>query len=176
MRATVGLLDDGSSFADLGIEQIVKRAGLSRPTFYTYFKDKRDLILTLGQELEAELLAVAEPWFQGDARSAPETIAAILEIFRLHSGVARAVTEAATYDPVVAEFWRAFHEHFLPGSRRRIAAGNPGLSADELSARSIALIFMTERTLIEHVTRPVGPDVALVGQLAWLWEQAAAPG
>ena len=43
-RATLELLDEGLPFAGIGIEQIVSRAGLSRPTFYSYFDDKRALV------------------------------------------------------------------------------------------------------------------------------------
>src|SRR5258708_30080647 len=52
MRATIELLGEGQPFAELGIEQIVRRAGFSRPTFYSYFRDKRELILRLGEQLQ----------------------------------------------------------------------------------------------------------------------------
>ena len=175
LRSTIALLDSGSSFADLGIEQIVKHAGLSRPTFYTYFRDKRELVLRLGEALESDLLAIAQPWFDSDRMSARETIAAVMDAFKTHGAAARAVTEAATYDPDVATFWQAFHDRFLPGAQRRIASGTPALDETAVAARAHALVYMTEHTLIEHSRRPLVPDDALVDQLTWFWERAVEP-
>ena len=41
LRATEELLRDGASYADLNIERIARRAGISRTAFYFYFRDKR---------------------------------------------------------------------------------------------------------------------------------------
>jgi AcrR family transcriptional regulator len=173
LAATIALLEEGSAFADLGIEQIVRRAGLSRPTFYSYFRDKQELVLRLGETLEHELLAAAEPWFKREDVTARETIVAVHRIFAQHRAALKALTEAATYDPQVAAFWQAFHEHFLPAARERIASGSPALDADALTARAYALVYMTERTLAEHVNRPLVADDALIDQLTWIWERAA---
>jgi AcrR family transcriptional regulator len=175
LNATLALLDDGAAFADLGIEQIVKRAGLSRPTFYTYFRDKRDLVLRLGEALEADLAGVADPWFSDRTVTARETIAAVFAFFARNRAALRAITEAATYDPEVATFWQGFHDRFIPEASARIAEGNPDLDADAVAARAYALVYMTERTLIEHTNRPLGSDEALIGQLTWFWEGAVRP-
>src|SRR3954463_913614 len=172
--ATLALLADGPAFADLGIDQIVRRAGLSRPTFYAYFRDKRDLVLRLGASLERDLRHGAAPGRAGEPGTARETIAAVLDVFRAHAPVVRAITEAATYDPDVAEFWRALHDHFMPGARERIAAGSRAPAADAVDARAYALVWMTERALTEHITRPTVDEAALVEQLGWLWEAATA--
>ena len=174
LTATIALLEEGSAFADLGIEQIVKRAGLSRPTFYTYFRDKRDLVLRLGAALESDLIAVTDPWFSGDQIPAHDTLTAVLDVFARHRSALRAITEAATYDPDVASFWQRFHDRFIPEARKRITAGNPELAADAATARAYALVYMTERTLIEHTNRPAMADSPLIDQLTWFWESAVA--
>src|SRR4051812_1794847 len=171
--AALALLEGGSAFADLGIDQIVGRAGLSRPTFYAYFRDKRELVLRLGADLERDLGLVAEPWLAGASGSARDTIAAVLDVFRAHAGAVRAITEAATYDAEVAEFWRALHDHFVPGARHRIALGSPRLAERDVEARAYALVWMTERALTEHIARPTVDEAGLVEQLAWLWDAAA---
>ena len=172
--ATLALLEDGPAFSDLGIDQIVRRAGLSRPTFYAYFRDKRGLVLRLGASLEHDLRLVAEPWLAGAPGPAAETIASVLGVFRAHAGAVRAITEAATYDPEVSEFWRALHDHFIPGARERIAAGGAKLDPAAIEARAYALVWMTERALTEHIARPTVDEARLVEQLGWLWEAATA--
>lgn len=172
LRATVALLEEDVPFAAIGIEQLVRRAGLSRPTFYAYFADKRALVLRLGSDVEAELAQAADPWLAGEDVPLRDTLAAVLDVFRRHRGALRAVVEAATYDAEVAAFWRRFHERFVPGAERRITAGVPGLGEREVAARAYALVWMTERVLVEHVTTPAVDEQALLDQVAWFWAGA----
>ena len=45
LTATEQLLGEGASYADLNIERIATRAGISRTAFYFYFADKREVAL-----------------------------------------------------------------------------------------------------------------------------------
>jgi AcrR family transcriptional regulator len=172
LGATIGLLEDGTAYADLSIDQIVRAAGLSRPTFYAYFEDKRALVLRLGEDLERDLMETAGPWLEFAEQPAREVVAGVLDVFRRHRAVVGAITEAATYDPDVREFWHAFHERFRPGAERRVADGEPKLAKDAVAARAFALIWMTERALTEHVAEPTVDEEALVDQLTWMWQRA----
>ncbi|MGE4425756.1 MAG: TetR/AcrR family transcriptional regulator [Solirubrobacteraceae bacterium] len=169
LDATVALLDQGYAYAELSIEQIVKGAGVSRPTFYAYFRDKRALILRLGQDVQQELIAGAEPWLTFAQDEVAPALVALLETFKRHASTFRAITEAATYDDEAAAFWRALYDGFLPMVKARILADAPDLDEDDLVARSYALIWMTERNLSEHIARPTAPEAALIRQLAWIW-------
>src|SRR3712207_2316745 len=76
LRATEELLIEGASFAELGIERIATRAGISRTAFYFYFRDKRELLVRLTEQANAELMAAAETWWSGgDLRTALRTVA-----------------------------------------------------------------------------------------------------
>jgi AcrR family transcriptional regulator len=175
-RATLELLDEGLPFAGIGIEQIVSRAGLSRPTFYSYFDDKRALVLRLGEQVEVQLAEVADPWLEGHGVSLRETLQAVLDVLLRNSAALRALIEAATYDEDVAAFWRRFHESFIPRAEKRIKASNPKLARKQVAARAFALVWMTERALVEHVTRPTVDEQALLDQVSWFWSVATAPG
>jgi AcrR family transcriptional regulator len=63
LRATEDLLAEGGNFADLGIERIATRAGISRTAFYFYFADKRELLMRLTEEVNALLFEQADIWF-----------------------------------------------------------------------------------------------------------------
>ncbi len=170
--ATIALLEEGTPYAEIGIEQIVRKAGLSRPTFYAYFEDKRALILHLGVALEDDLGAAAEPWLGFGDVPLRDTLAGVLTVFTRHRATVRAVTEAATYDPDVNVFWQAFHDRFRPGAERRIAAGFPDLPQADVAARAYTLIWMTERAFTEHLARPTVDETALVDQVTWMWQTA----
>ena len=66
LAATEELLAEGVSFADLGIEKIATRAGISRTAFYFYFADKRELLMRLTEEVNALLFEQADAWFSSE--------------------------------------------------------------------------------------------------------------
>jgi len=176
VTAVIELLGEGHAYADISIEQLVRRAGLSRPTFYSYFDDKRDLILQLGAELQDAVAVAADPWLTQGEGEVRDTLTAVLETFRRHRETTAALTEAATYDTEVNAFWRAFHERFMRIAAARIRTADPGLPRPRSEARAFALVWMTERTLTEHLANPGIDETALIEELAGFWEQSLASG
>lgn len=170
LAATVALLDEGAPFAEISIEQIVKRAGLSRPTFYAYFTDKRGLILQLGETLQAEVAAVADPWLRTGEGEVRETLAAVLGTFGKGRGILAALVEAASYDSEVNAFWHAFHERFRETAALRIRAADPALPSARADARAFTLVWMTERTMTEFLAGSDVEEAALLDELARFWD------
>jgi AcrR family transcriptional regulator len=151
LTATEDLLEEGATFAELGIERIATRAGISRTAFYFYFRDKRELLVRLTEEVNQQLMTAAEGWWTGgeDVRSALERVG---DLYREHGLLLRAVVEVSTYDEEVAQFWRGQVGRFVEATRARIEAeqqagrGLPG-PAD---AMAFALIWMAERTFYQQ--------------------------
>jgi AcrR family transcriptional regulator len=175
LDATTDLLGEGIAFADLGVGQIAEKAGFSRPTFYAHFRDKRELLLTLGAGLDVKVHEVAEPWLRGEQEGLRETLAAVAQTFRDNAATVGAVVEAATYDPHIADFWRSFHEVFVNLARDRLLAGDPSIGATAAEARAFALVWMTERALTENILAPRVDDDALLDALEAQWRSAVGP-
>lgn len=173
-RATIELLAEGSPFAEVTIDQIVRRAGYSRPTFYAYFRDKRALVLRLGEALQRDVAAAADPWLESAQGEIRATLEAVLDAFRAHRETVAALVEAATYDVEVRDFWRGFHDRFLDTATERISLGDPGLARKRARARAYGLVWMTERTVTEHLARPTVDETALLDELTRFWQQAAS--
>jgi TetR/AcrR family transcriptional regulator, ethionamide resistance regulator len=111
LEATEALLDEGAPFADLSVEQIATRAGISRPAFYFYFRDKRELLTRITEGIAEELYREAEHWWRGagepdGAEQLAEALAQIVGLYRRHASLLRAIVEAAAYDREVAGYWR----------------------------------------------------------------------
>lgn len=176
LAATIELLGEGLPYAELGIEQIVRRAGFSRPTFYTYFRDKRELVLRLGEILQAAVADAADPWLTSRSGQTRETLAAVLTAYRAHRETVFAITEAATYDPEVQAFWRAFNERFATIATARILASDAGPDEPHASARAYALVWMTERSMSEHLANPTRDEDALLDELTAIWQFATGEG
>ena len=173
LRATEELLGEGASFAELGIERIATRAGISRTAFYFYFRDKRELLVRLTEEVIAQLMSAADTWWSGEAdlRSALREVAVL---YRDHAPLLRAVVEVSTYDDEIAAFWRALVGRFADSTQERIEseqqAGNalPGPAG----ATSFALVWMVERSFYQQLVQGRTVDAPeLVDAMATVFER-----
>jgi AcrR family transcriptional regulator len=158
LQATEALLEGGASYPELSIERIATAAGLSRTAFYFYFRDKRELLMRLTEEVADLLYAEADAWWSGGGEGPPELERALRQVIALygrHSVLLRAVVEAAAVDDAVAGFWRALVGRFIAATRIRIeaeqAAGRIGpMPAEEVS---FGLSWMTERACYQRVVQ-----------------------
>jgi AcrR family transcriptional regulator len=172
LRATEELLDEGASFAELGIERIAKRAGISRPAFYFYFRDKRELLTRLTHEVADLLDAEADARWSGeeDLRTA---LGRVIDLYREHAVLLRAVVETAAYDEPVAQAWRAIVERFVQATRRRIETEQAaGIVPTDLPAEAtvFALAWMTERACYQALVQ--AREDQLEEALAGIWTRA----
>ena len=181
LAATEELLSEGPSFADLKIERIATAAGISRTAFYFYFKDKRELLMRLTEDITEALYRQADAWFK-DAGQDPVdqvsgALAAIAALYREHGPLLRAIVEVSTYDEEIAIFWRALVQRFADASTHRIEAEQKAGRAPEMpaAATAFALVWMTERTFYQQLVQdaPVASDEEVVKALAGVWVRAS---
>lgn len=175
LEATEALLAEGTPYPELNIERIAKRAGISRTAFYFYFRDKREVLMRLTEDVTQRLYAEGDIWFSGDGDPAVELRRAlhnVAALYRAHGDVLRAIVDAASSDDEVARFWQAIIERFIEATQRRVedarAAGRTG--AGEPRATAFALCWMTERAF--HQQFVLGEPVAqedLVAALTAIW-------
>ena len=172
LDAAATLLDGPTPFLDLSVSDIASAAGFSRPTFYAYFTDKRELLLRLGDRLVDEVYAHASDWLERGTDDLRPTLLAVMGVFQEHRPTLLALSEAATYDPEVADFWRSFHDAFRVHALDRIRREQPGLPSHNAEALAFVLVWMTERCLTEHLTAPRVNDDALLDSLELMWTTA----
>ena len=110
-----------AAYAELGIGRIATRAGISRTAFYFYFRDKRDLLVRLTEEVTGQLMAAAEALVVRRGGHPPRA-GGVGALYREHAALLRAVVEVSTYDEEVAMFWRGLVGRFVDATRARIEA------------------------------------------------------
>ncbi|MDQ1487427.1 MAG: TetR/AcrR family transcriptional regulator, ethionamide resistance regulator [Actinomycetota bacterium] len=105
LRAVEQMLDAGTTFTELTVEQLVGGAGLPRSTFYLYFQDKSDLLLALIDEVILDLEASVHAWWNfpagGTKADLREALRPEMDVYRRHRAVMVSASEAAAYDPGV---------------------------------------------------------------------------
>jgi AcrR family transcriptional regulator len=153
LAATEALLDGGSSYAELSVEQIASRAGRPRTAFYLYFRDKRELLMRLTEDVAEVLYQEADRWWSGtrgreDVRPA---LADILRTWAEHASLLGAVVEASTYDEEIGAFWRGLVGRFIDATERRLVADGeePGAAA----AKAFVLCWMANHACYQQIAR-----------------------
>ena len=165
-------------FRDLTIDEVMDGTGLSRPSFYVYFRDRHHLALRLIENIGSEVFATAGTWLEGEGDDPAELRRALrgtAGVFEIHGKVLRAIGDASTEDAQVEQAYRGLVEGFVEASARRIerdVAG--GRSAVVDSARVAAgLVWMTERLLSEKLGRePADDPDAIADALVAIWQAA----
>lgn len=108
LDATQRLLAGGANFTELGVQQICTEAGVARSTFYSHFRDKVDLLLRLAGRLMASSFDLTSAWQpSAGVEGLEEAFVHVIEVYRRHAAVRRALAEVATYDTAVRDYFTA---------------------------------------------------------------------
>ena len=182
LAATEELLEEGAAYADLSIEQITARAGVSRTVFYGCFRDKRDLLMRAARDMTDPLVARAEEFVGRPAEPdevleelARGTLALALRFARQHAPLFRAVVEASTYDETVARYLRGVIDRLIGPVAQRFEKQQRAGRALPLAplAGASVLVGMVLQALYAQVSRDTGiGDEDLVETLATVWLRA----
>jgi len=171
--ATEELLDDDGSFAELSVEQISSRVGRPRTAFYLYFRDKRELLMRLTEDVAQTLYEEANRWWSGTRgrEDLEPALADILHTWGKHARVLRAIVEASTYDSEIGEFWRGVVGRFVEATERRLV--EEGEEPGAASAKAFVLCWMVVEACYQQLARGESlDDPALHAALADILERS----
>jgi AcrR family transcriptional regulator len=152
------LLEEQDSYLELTVDQIIERDGMARSTFYSYFDDKADLIIALGETAMREIIAGAQAIWQLPADATREQVAAAvlhtIETYLPHTRLMNALLEVSTYDTRVrarftdgyAAAQRAAAQHIRQGQKAGFI--RPDLHPDDTAGW---ITWMAERGMTELV-------------------------
>jgi TetR/AcrR family transcriptional regulator, ethionamide resistance regulator len=174
LAAAEELLEKGASFAQLKIEEIARRAGIGRTGFYFYFRDKRELLMRLTEDVAEALYEQADRWWHGEGDGAEELrdiLGPVVRLWLRHAAVLVAVVQTAGYDVEVRDFWRALAARFVDATRDRIEREQAEGRAEPVRAAdtAFALVWMTERACYQHADQGRGEPDALIEALTGIW-------
>jgi AcrR family transcriptional regulator len=176
--AVEDLLREGGSYADLAVERITSRADVSRTTFYEYFGDKRELLMSLSERATADLGTAAAGW---RAEGGDLGRAELREVLRLFLTANRerpllaALTEAAAYDDEVRAAWLAHQDALIDLIEERLreeqSAGR--MPPGPAHATACALHWMVQQTCYqEMVARQRISEDEYLDAITGIWMRA----
>lgn len=158
-------------YAAARVEDIVRLAGVSHGTFYTYFENKAAALDALIDVAAADLQAVVdEPW---EGEHAGRTIATVIdrfvEVFARHAAVVRIWLEASAQEPHFRQRLRDVRAGYVDRVAEQLGPALAG-SAHDPSVAAAALVAMVEG----YATQGLSSDdperrAAVVRTLSALW-------
>lgn len=147
------LMDDGTSFRELTVAQIIAAAGVARSTFYARYADKPAMLTALSGHTLARLYDAPREW----VRKGPDVTRAdlvggmrrLLDTYLEDEVVMRAVAEASAYDAGVREAYLGAVEDYARALARMIRAGRRAgrMRALDAAETAEALAWMSERVV-----------------------------
>jgi AcrR family transcriptional regulator len=151
VRAAEGLLRE-RPFRELTVDEVMRRTGLSRPSFYVYFRDRHELVLRLVRHLQAEMLVVANRWYEsgdGGPGALREAVEGTVSVYVKHAAVMRALADAAVEDPDVEAAYDLILQGFVELTARQVEREIATGLIEPLDPMETAkaLVWMTERYL-----------------------------
>jgi TetR/AcrR family transcriptional regulator, ethionamide resistance regulator len=176
--STAERLFEERAFADVSVDDLAKGAGLSRPTFYFYFKSKEAVLLRLLEPM----IARADAEFEGAVQRLPTDprrvwrsgIKAFFVAFSSHRAVALAGAEALASNPEIRAVWSGFMQRWIDQTAALITAERArGVAPETIPAGDLAtsLNQMNERTMRAALSaeQPAVSEDHVVDTLAHIW-------
>jgi AcrR family transcriptional regulator len=162
-------------FRELTVDEVMRGTGLSRPSFYVYFRDRHHLVLKVVEHLGGELFTMSDRWVRGTGEPlvlAREALEGIVAVFAEHGSVMRALADAASDDKDVEAAYSAVIQGFIDVVSGHIASE---IEAGRILAlnplpTATALVWMTERYLMLSLGRePLTPTDVVFDALWTIW-------
>lgn len=176
--ATAERLLEERSLADISVDDLAKGAGISRPTFYFYFKSKEAVLLSLLEPV----IARADSEFDGAVQRLPTDprrvwrngIKAFFTAFSTHRSVARTATEALATSAELRTVWSGFMQKWIDQTAAMITAERErGAAPHTIPAADLAtsLNQMNERTMMAALSAetPAVEAERVVDTLTHVW-------
>jgi len=171
--ALMGLLVE-KPFDQIKVQDVLDRAGVSRSTFYSHFRDKNDLFLSDSDEF-LEGMAMALSRFGCKS----ERVAPVQELFA-HIAEVRPFYSALIESGKINDVWELGREHFARGIAERLAQipKSRGMPPEHRAAIAQGLAGSLVSLLtwwVQHGMRPSPEEMdKLFHKLVWAGANGAA--
>jgi AcrR family transcriptional regulator len=166
----------------IGVDEIAGAAGISRSSFYFYFRSREALLRALGEQAQDEVFTSADRWLnrssEPPAGVITRALADNLALWRKRGPILRALYDMRNEDPESAAIWRAIARRYVDATAAQIErereagiAYPPPPHARQLAA---ALTGMNLRAFYDASQRSPSEqgDRELVQTLATVWIRA----
>ncbi len=167
-------------FKDVTIDELARRAGLSRTAFYFYYPDKNEVLKEAAEAVAAEIYAEADRWWHGSGppeQLVREALEGIAGVYRKHGDMFRAALEVTTYDSEFRAFYWALIRRFVDATAEHLRRErNAGRARDiDIEVVAESLVWMAERCAYAFFLTEGRPQSEVIEPLTAIWVHALYP-
>ena len=162
-------------FRDMTVASLMALTDVGRSAFYQYFKDLHEVMETLLDMLQDEILDIAEPWIAGVGDPVAlmhEALAGLVRVGYQRGPIYRAFADAAATDKRFEKAWVQFLGRFDDAACARIQADQEQGLISDFDARPVAIALnrLNAYTLIQAFgQRPRSQPEPVREALARVW-------
>ncbi|OBG77181.1 TetR family transcriptional regulator [Mycobacterium sp. E1214] len=176
--ATAERLLQERPLADFSVDDLAKGAGISRPTFYFYFRSKNAVLLSLLDQMNTKAQTALRSWgaipADDPAAAWRARIESFFEVSGAHRAVAVAGASATATNPEVRQLWAAlmqkwtYHTTVAIKAERGRGVAPATVPAEDLS---VALNMLSERVMAATFTgeEQAIPEDRVIDALLHVW-------
>jgi AcrR family transcriptional regulator len=127
-------------FREMTVSELMANNGASRPAFYRYFNDQYDVMESLLEILQEEILNVDEPWLMGVGDPVDllrQTLSGLVDLCYERGPFVRAIIDAGATDTRLEKAWVDFMISFDDAGTARIEADQEQGLIPALDARPV---------------------------------------
>ena len=168
-------------FSDLTVDAVMRRTGMTRSSFYHYFKSVDELALGFLGRLEDAIRETVDDWLNGQGtedylKDTHDHLTAMFVAMEAHRTGMLALARASNSSTQVHEEWRSrVIDYFIDLTarfiRQQIMLGRSRVENPDLTARS--LILMNNALSNANLMRQPPDDPAAIGKgSAQIWNAA----
>jgi AcrR family transcriptional regulator len=167
-------------FKDVTVDELARRASLSRTAFYFYYPDKNEVLKEAAEALAAEIYTEADRWWHGQGppeQLVREALEGIARVFSEHADMLRAAVEATTYDPEFRAFYESLIRRFVDATAEHLRREQDAGTVRTLEADTVAeaLVWMAERCCYAFFAVGGRPVSEMIDPLTGIWLHAVYP-
>ncbi|WP_179377951.1 TetR/AcrR family transcriptional regulator [Rhodococcus sp. ACS1] len=144
---------------DLTVQEIVDRAQMSRPTFYSHFDTKYSVVAALIADMGRTIYERWNPFFEGEGPIEKDTLRHVsletLRGWREHATLFSATIEGWHSNQEIHDTWNEINESFRLALTARLAKARPLEPGDDML--TAALISLCERCVYLAIAAPDSP-------------------
>jgi AcrR family transcriptional regulator len=185
LEALSELLEE-APLAEIQVEDIAARAGLTRSGFYFYFPTKAAAVAALMDDVLERMLTVAADWYTRDdddhTDRVRQGITAVVTFWRAEAGMINAMFDAAASDGDARTIWDSLLSRLKARVADRIERDRAlGLAPNGLPAADLAavLVDMTAYAMdrdVRAITAGAGPLGHSAETLVHVWDTSLYSG
>lgn len=168
-----------TSFDDISIAEITRRAEVTRPGFYFYFPSKGAAVATLMEGLFQQFMDAASRWYDHAGDDQRETLRQGMDdtvaIWRTHAHVMHCIAQAADRDEHARPIWDRWLATFTARAVPTLAEDTRGLlvstavEPEHLAGALVNLTFDTMRRDVRSIVEDGRPLAQVSETLTLVW-------